>query len=636
MPAAAGASLLLQSHCNCKDVDDNNWFVVCQDVRPESDMISNQVEILENFSDYRIIKKLGSGGMGEVYLAEDSTLRRTVALKIIPANVASDEMRKQRFIQEARAAAAIAHPNICVVHEVSETPAGHPFIAMEYIPGDTLTKKITDQGMSLVEILDISIQIADALDEAHAKGIMHRDIKPANIIVTPRGQVKVLDFGLAKMSDSKTCASDSAISTHMNTAPGFTMGTVPYMSPEQAIGKDVDHRTDIFSLGVLLYELSTGRKPFAGSTSGELIDRILHAQPESIARFHHDAPPELDRMIRKCLEKDADRRYQAARDLLIDLKNLKRDLESGASSLTKASQQYVPTRYGNYVIDAALVIALIAAGVYWRYRDHGTINSLAILPFSNESGDPNMEYLSDGITESIINSLSRVQTLRVIPRSTVFRYKARELNPETIGRELKVRAVLIGKVLQRGDTLKIQTDLIDIDKESELWGEQYNRNRSDILQIQDEISREISENLKLRLTGEQKQQVMKRDTENIEAYQLYLKGRYEISKFTREGYENGMTHINQAIALDPNYALAYAGAAYGYVTVTGWFLPPEEAMRKARQGVQKALDIDEGLPEAHLTLGIIYHWHDYDWNAAEKEFKRAIELQPRLAIAHAF
>lgn len=563
----------------------------------------------EKISQYYLLEKLGAGGMGEVYLAEDTNLGRTVALKILPTDVAHDRERLRRFLQEARAAAALHHPNVAHIYEIGEF-GGINFIAMEYVEGQTLDAKISRHPLSTVQIIEIGIEIADALTEAHAKGITHRDIKPTNIILTPRGGLKVLDFGLAKVTavggaEPQPAASD--VSTQIKTTPGLVIGTVQYMSPEQALGREVDYRSDIFSLGVMLYEMATGKLPFSGKTATEIIDRITHTQPEAIARFNYNIPAELEHIIRKCLEKDRERRYQSSHDLLIDLRNLQRDSNASAGTAARSRRQ----------------------------RSRKVISSLAVLPFVNASADPNAEYLSDGITESIINSLAQLPQLRVMARSTVFRYKGREVDPQEVGRDLNVRAVLAGRVLRLGDRLIIKTELVDTSDGAQIWGEQYNRSPSDILVVQEEIAREISEKLQVKLTAQEQKRLIKRHTENTEAYEAYLKGRYYLNKRTGEDFKKGIEYFQQAIEKDPRYALAYAGLADSYILLATYnILPPTEAIPKARMAAMKALEIDDKLAEAHISLATIEGEHEWNWSIAEKEFKQAIKINPNYAIAH--
>jgi eukaryotic-like serine/threonine-protein kinase len=586
---------------------------------------------------YKIHSLLGVGGMGEVYLAQDPRLDRDIALKILPTELASNPARIQRFIREARATSGLKHPNVATIYEIGKSDEFH-FIAMEYVEGQTLAAKISGRPLPIAEIVDIGIQVADALDEAHRKGITHRDIKPANLMLTSREQVKILDFGLAKVVRPEGQPIGSDISTVMKTETGVVMGTVQYMSPEQVLGKEVDHRTDIFSLGVVLYEMTTGRLPFTGTSSSETMDRVVHGQPEAIARFNYDVPAELERIIRKCLEKDGDTRYQSARELLIDLRNLKRDSDLGGPTVEKvAAQPASEFRLMAFAAIGVALLTLIGVGVYQLGWGSQAMDSLAVLPFLNESADPNMEYLSDGITESLISSLSQLPNLRVKARSIVFQYKGKDLDPQKVGRDLRVQAAVTGRVQQRGDTLIIAVEMVDVEKGSQLWGGQYSRKLADIFAIQEEISKEISEKLRLRLTGEEQKRLTRRYTENPEAYQAYLKGRYFWNKRTEEAFRKGIEYFQQAIEHDPSYALAYAGLADSYNLLglnVYQGLPPKEAYPRAKAAAMKAIDLDDSLAEPHTSIAWVKFRFDWDWPGAEREFNRAIELNPRYPTAH--
>ena len=591
------------------------------------------------FAHYEIVSPLGAGGMGEVYLARDTLLDRLVALKFLPSDIADDPQRLRRFIQEAKSASALNHPNIAHIYEIAE--ADHErFIAMEYVEGKSLDREINGSPMKLANLLQIAPQIADALTEAHSKGVIHRDIKSANIVVTNRGQVKVLDFGLAKVS-AKPNPSDTKVSTQLKTSPGIVIGTIPYMSPEQALGQQVDHRSDIFSLGVVLYEMATGRLPFSGNTATETINRITHEQPEAISRFNYDIPLDLERIIRKCLEKDRERRYQSTGELVIDLENLKRDSQSSVSVTT--SQVVKKDRRWVYIGIALAIVAVTLALSLFLRRDtsrdplnNQTISTIAVLPFVNSNGDLSNEYLSDGMTESIINSLSQLPRLRVMARATVFRYKGKEIDPGNVGRELKVDAVLTGRVLQQGDNLIVQADLVNVADGAQLWGEHYTRKAVDVFAIQDEIARQITDRLRLRLTGAEQKLVTKHYTENAEAYDLYLKGRYFGGKGTEEDYEKAIQYYQQAITVDPNYALAYVGVASSYAALGGvlGFRSPTSSYPKGKEFLMKALALDDSLAEVHAALANYSLNYEWRWEDAERQYKRAIELNPNYWFAH--
>jgi eukaryotic-like serine/threonine-protein kinase len=588
----------------------------------------------QNFSHYRIIKKLGAGGMGEVYLAQDEILDRPVALKILPEEMARSPERMRRFIQEAKAVSALKHANVASIYELGEENGIH-FIAMEHVEGGTLDSRISKGPLPLREILNIAIQVADALDEAHSRHIIHRDIKPSNIMITDRGQVKVLDFGLAKVVQESQAFEISQLATEEGTSPGLILGTVPFMSPEQALGKTVDHRSDIFSFGVVLYAMTTARLPFSGQTASELITHILQNQPDAIARFNYNAPPQLENIIRKCLEKEPERRYQSTKELLIDLTNLKRDVESrSATSSVQVSRRMINRKIIATV--SLLVVGLIAIGFYLSHtvKNSEPIDSIAVLPFENTSHDPNIDYLSDGITENIIYRISQISSLKVMARSTVFRYKEKQIDPQKVGRELKVRAVMTGTVKKLGDSLVVGAELMRVADGSELWGQQYNRKVADLLPLQQEISQEISDKLRVKLTGEDKRVLKKQETRDPEAFQLYLLGRYYWNKRTGEGIRKAIQCFQQAITRDPNYAIAYVGLADSYIVspLIG-FSPPGEVLLKAKAAALKALEIDETNAEAHTSLGEVLL---YEWNfpESEKQFRRAISLNPNYPTAH--
>ncbi len=598
--------------------------------------------------------------MGEVYLAEDPRLGRKLALKILPEAFTKDQTRVARFQQEARAASALNHPNIITIYEVGEDSGVH-FIATEHIAGKTLRQHLRSDGMELREALDIATQIASALQAAHEAGITHRDIKPENVMIRPDGYVKVLDFGLAKLTEKRWGDGEKGrLGEEENTLllpaapippvpqspnppisiPGTVMGTVTYMSPEQARGLAVDARSDIFSLGVLFYEMLTGRVPFDGATTTDVLAAILHLEAMPLSRYCQQVPTELEIYLAKALRKDCDARYQTTKSFLSDLKYVKSRLDFDAefARINQESSLRKPVEEISEALTAEFRTGEVrsSSNRSSERRSSGQIESLAVLPMENASADAGMEYLSDGITESIINSLSQLPGLRVVPRATVFGYKGRKSDPQKTGEELAVHAVLTGRVIQLGDSLVVKTELIDVARASQLWGEEYRRQLTDIFALQDEIAEEISQKLRLRLSGEDRQRLRKRYTDNTEAYHLYLKGRYYVGKRTPEWIRKGVEHFQQAIDLDPNYALAYSGLAeaYGFLASSTGGQPPHDAYPLAKAAALKALELDDTLGEAHCSLGFFRMFYDWDFPAAETEFKRAIELSPNFANAY--
>lgn len=570
--------------------------------------------ISQTISHYHIIKELGAGGMGEVYLAEDTRLGRQVAIKFLPASYQYDPDRRTRFLAEARATSALRSPHIAAIYDIGEHE-GSIYLVMEYVEGELLSEKLTRGPMPVREAIDIAAQIADALSEAHSLGIVHCDVKGANLMVNARGMVKLLDFGIAAEAIARQETDDHTKKIGQQTAVGAVVGTVSYMSPEQAIGRKIDHRSDIFSLGVVMYEMLTARLPFDAESPTETIDHIIHAEPMAVARLNYAVPPELDRIVRKCLEKDRERRYQSVRELLIDLRNLQRDSDSGAQPETAVARH---------------------TQVIGRKQSRRAIDSLAILPMTNESGDADLEYLSDGVTEALINNLSRLPKLRVMARSTVFRYQGRPVgDAQQIGHELGVRAVLTGRLLRRGEHLSMKLELVDTIDGTHLWGEQYTREMSDIITLEQEISAEISEQLRIKLTSAQKRNMAKRSTESSEAYQLYLKGRFHWNKRNEEGIRKSIDYFEQAIALDQRFALAYAGLADAYNLMASYSARPlATPFLRAKATALKALRLDDKLAEAHAALAAVKLWREYDWEGGEQGFRKAIELNPRYTTAH--
>jgi serine/threonine-protein kinase len=635
---------------------------------------------------YEIRSLIGEGGMGEVYLAMDTTLRRPVAVKLLPAEFTADPDRLHRFEREAFAASSLNHPNILTIHEIG-AEKGHHFIATEFIDGESLRQHLQSKRLELHEVLEIGVQVASALSAAHDARIVHRDIKPENIMVRKDGIVKVLDFGLAKLvKQEQEGALDAGAPTKVlyQTAPGILMGTVSYMSPEQAHGKEVDPRTDIWSLGVVLYEMIAGRLPFVGETMTDVLVSILRTEPPPLTHLGTHIPAELDRIVTKALRKNKEERYQVVKDLGLDLKSLKQRLEfeaerdrtgtpeqssqtrgaattiaggagtagtsevaarptgraAGSDVHTTSSAEYVVAGIKRHKLGAALVLAALVAAIaglayfYSVWGGKASINSVAVMPLVNVGKDPNTEYLSDGISESLINSLSQLPQLKVIARSSTFRYKGKEIDPEEVAKSLGVGAIVTGRVVQRGDELQVSVELMNVRDKTQMWGEQYSRRATDLQAVQAEIARTISEKLRLRLTGAQEQRLAKRATENPEAYQLYLNGLFYQRKGSNiENFKKALDYFSQAVALDPKFALAYTAMPFSYLNLAATGQAPAEMLAKARAAAQMALELDDSLAEAHHALAIIKR-NEWDWAGAENGFKRAIELNPNLAAAH--
>ena len=543
----------------------------------------------QTISHYRILEEIGEGGMSVVYKAEDTTLKRFVALKFPTPQILEDEAKKARFIHEARAAAALDHPNICTLYEINEGQ-GKTFISMAYVDGQSLYEKIESGPLDLDEALDISIQAAQGLYEAHEKGIVHRDIKSANIMLTKSGQVKIMDFGLAKLAGQTSLT--------RVTRERAIMGTVHYMSPEQAKGDPVDCRTDIWSLGVLMYKMLTRELPFKGDTEQAVIHSILHEEPKCLRNLRRDVPVTLEHTVQQMMQKDPSNRYDSMRALISELRSIRRNSVTSSTSYEKSP-------------------------------------SIAVLPFADMSPDKDQEYFCDGMAEELINVLTHIKDLHVIARTSAFSYKGRDVNVREIGRELNVETILEGSVRKAGNRLRITAQLVDTTGGHHLWSERYDRQVGDVFAIQDEISSVVVDKLRPKLLGQEKERLAKRQTADFEVHNIYLKGRYFVNKGTEAGTKKAIEYFEEAIERDPDYALAYSGLAQSYCMLpTLSSLPPKQAFPKAREMVLKALQVNEALPEAHASLGFIKALHDWDWAGAENQFKRAIELNPGHAEVH--
>ena len=632
---------------------------------------------------YEIISRLGAGGMGEVYLAEDTSLHRRVALKVLPVDVASNRDRMRRFHQEATAAASLNHPNIAHVYEIGESD-GLNFISMEFVDGTTLREKIHKEDTELGKLLRHLQHVAEGLSKAHDSGIVHRDLKPDNIMITADGHAKILDFGLAKLVEVQQESSSAEAPTIIqHSTPGVILGTTGYMSPEQAQGKtnEVDRRSDIFSFGCILFEAITGRKAFEGKDTIDALNKIIREPAPPIASFNPDAPADLQRVVRRCLAKDPDERYQTIKEVAIELKEIRSELNesattdrsrtvdseaktlwsdevtqlqnsagataapSGSASSRTSSADVIVSEIRQHKVASAIIAFLVlfvmaTAAIGVRSYMHAAntevaVDSIAVIPFANETKDPNSEWISDGLTESIINSLTQLPSLKVIARSSVFRYKGKESDPIAVGKELGVRAVLTGRLQQRGDSMVISAELVDVRDNKQLWGEQYERKLADMLSVQREIAREMTSNLRPTLSGTEQMRANKQFTADPEAYQLYLKGRFYWNKRTSADFEKAISYFQQAIDKDPKYALAYSGLADSQALKVAYTPEaPRDLMPKAKAAAAKALELDPNLAEAHASLGQILSYYDFDFVASEKEFRRAIELNPNYATAH--
>ena len=604
----------------------------------------------KSLSRYKILSLIGTGGMGEVYLAEDTSLGRRVAIKLLPDFFARDPQSRNRFLREAKLAATLDHPNICTVHEVGQA-SGYHFIAMQYVEGKTLGEVIGGSPLNINALLSISLQVAHALATAHAAGIIHRDIKPGNIIVTQSGQVKVLDFGLAKLVEDK-----EGLHADKLTQTGVALGTPAYMSPEQARGERADARSDIFSLGVAFYEMATGRVPFKGKSQHETLNAVINQPHRPLAELNKEVPPELAYLIDRTLAKDPKDRHHSMHELIEHLWKVAQAVGfSGPTIPDGVAFPYVAPRQGmrlrlrrarlsaqrkatlatlmvTSLVMAAVAVYLVAGS---KATGSGSIHSVAVMPISNAGAEPEMEYLADGITESIINNLSQLSNLKVMSRSSVFRYKGKEIDPQAVAGELKVQAVVVGQIIAHGDSISIALEMVDATDNHQLWGQRYDRKISDLLHVQGDISQDISSKLRLKLSSEEQKLITRQYTENNEAYQLYLRGRFWVGRRTEDGYERAIGYFNQAIERDPNYALAYSGLSDSYAGLSdGGFLASKEGGSRAKDAAKKALAIDDHLAEAHTSLAALMCFYDWDFARAEPEYKRALALNPNSSMGH--
>jgi serine/threonine-protein kinase len=607
---------------------------------------------------YQILDRLGAGGMGEIYLAEDTRLHRRVAIKMLPPEMVNHE-RLERLSREAKTVAALSHPNIVTLYSIEEAEGLH-FLTMELVEGETLADLIPTNGMGLSRLLEIAVPLAEALAAAHERGVTHRDLKPGNIMVTREGRVKVLDFGLAKLRPGSDDSFAAGLPTEALTREGLIMGTLPYMSPEQVEGRRIDHRTDLFSTGIVLYEVATGERPFAGQSSAALITAILRDQPPPPTARNPALPPDVDRIVGRCLEKDPELRYQSAKDLRNDLLGLRKQLLSeeilssrpASASLPRSVAAPAPTtataaplsrsRPGLWLALAALLAALVAGGLLVASRVRPSSSpvaaaerarpSLAVLPLKNSSNEP--EYFVDGMTEALISAIGNVRGLRVISRQSVMRYKGSDKLLPDIADELGVDLVVEGSVSRSGERVWVRTTLIRADPEEQLQSWNYDREARDVPALQWDVAQAIAEEIQVELTAEEKARRDSVRPVDPAVYEAYLRGRHHWNKRTQEELQKAIAEFGRALERDPDHAPSHAGVADSWALLGYLYLPPEEAFAKAEAAALRALELDGGLAEAHASLGLVRFFYDWNWPAAEREFRSAIDLNPNYAAAH--
>ncbi len=585
------------------------------------------------FGHYEIVRQIGAGGMGEVYLARDTKLDRRVAVKILNEKFSRHESNLNRFVAEAKAASALNHPNILIIHEIGATDDVN-FIISEFVEGRTLREIISEASLQLAETLDIAVQIANALVAAHYANIVHRDIKPENIIVRPDGFVKILDFGLAKLIEQKNAGFEATTVKQNETAEGVVLGTVNYMSPEQAKGERIDAATDIFSAGAVIYEMIAGRAPFAGNSMSETFANLINAEPPPLSRFAADLPDEMQRIVVKTLRKNKAERYQLMKDLYTDLKSLQKRIEF-ENQFDKFGQTDKPANDANRKTSANEPATDILSPSSAETSAATAQKSIAVLPFANMSADAENEYFCDGLAEELLNALAKIKNLKVAARTSAFSFKNRNVEVGEIGKILNVKTILEGSVRKAGNRLRISVQLINSSDGYQIWSKRYDGELKDIFDLQDEITLAVIDELKVQFLSGEKSAIRRRYADNVEAYQLYLKGRYHILKLRPPEIQKGILYFEQAIKIDPNYALAYVGIANAnQILPLAVELAPAEHFPLAIAAAHKAIEIDDQLAEAHSVLGWLTFWSDWNWKLAEKECRRAFELDPNSADAY--